>query len=223
MNKLRKNLDLMDFKDFLVLSPNLRKIKLPGEEAHFKLAPVVRMKELENLNIDSQNPRQAAVLSVFYPGREGETRFVLILRKTYKGVHSNQVGFPGGRVEKEDRNLAHTALRETEEEVGIPQEEVEILREMTKLYIPPSNFWVHPFMGIMKKTPVLVPQEDEVESVLEVRLEDFLHDSSMINETLSTSYAKEIEVPAFLLNNYVVWGATAMMLSEMKEILRKLL
>lgn len=223
MNKLRKNLDLMDFKDFLVLSPNLRKIKLPGEEAHFKLAPVVRMKELENLNIDSQNPRQAAVLAVFYPGREGETRFVLILRKTYKGVHSNQVGFPGGRVEKEDRDLAHTALRETEEEVGIPQEEVEILREMTKLYIPPSNFWVHPFMGIMKKTPVLVPQEDEVESVLEVRLEDFLHDSSMISETLSTSYAKEIQVPAFLLNDHVVWGATAMMLSEMKEILRKLL
>ena len=213
----------MDFQDFLSLSPNLRKITLPGEEAHFKLAPMLRMKELENFNIDRQNPKQAAVLSVFYPAESGETNFVLILRKTYKGVHSNQVGFPGGRVEVEDRDLAHTALRETEEEVGIPQHEVEIMREMSRLYIPPSNFWVHPFMGIMKKTPVLVPQEDEVESVLEIKLDEFMSESCLIKETLSTSYAKEIEVPAFLLNGHVVWGATAMMLSEMKEILRQLL
>lgn len=220
---ISKKLDLMNFQDFLNLSPNLRKINLPGDDAHFKLAPMLRMKELENLNIDKQNPKQAAVLSVFYPGPQGETKFVLILRKTYKGVHSNQVGFPGGRVEIEDRNLAHTALRETEEEVGIPQHEVEIVREMTRLYIPPSNFWVHPFMGVMKKTPVLIPQEDEVEAVLEVRLEEFMSESCLIKETLSTSYATNIEVPAFLLNGHVVWGATAMMLSEMKEILRQLL
>lgn len=213
----------MNFRDFLSLSPNLRKITLPGDEAHLKLAPILRMRELENLNIEQQNPKRAAVLSVFYPGLEGETRFVLILRKTYKGVHSNQVGFPGGRVEEQDRDLAHTALRETEEEVGIPQHEVEIVREMSRLYIPPSNFWVHPFMGVMKKTPVLVPQEEEVEAVLEIKLEDFMLDSCLIQETLSTSYAKEIEVPAFLLNGHVVWGATAMMLSEMKEILRQLL
>ncbi|MCC8359230.1 NUDIX hydrolase [Salinimicrobium sediminilitoris] len=213
----------MDFQNFLSLSPKLRKITLPGEEAHFKLAPTLRMKELENLDVDKQNPKQAAVLSVFYPGESGETRFVLILRKTYKGVHSNQVGFPGGRVEVDDRDLAHTALRETEEEVGIPQHEVEIMREMSRLYIPPSNFWVHPFMGVMKKTPVLIPQEEEVESVLEIKLEDFMRDSCLIRETLSTSYAREIEVPAFLLNGHVVWGATAMMLSEMKEILRQLL
>ena len=213
----------MDFQDFLRLSPNLRKITLPGEEAHYKLAPILRMKELEKINIAKQNPRQAAVLSVFYPGQKGETKFVLILRKTYKGVHSNQVGFPGGRVELEDRDLAHTALRETEEEVGIPQNEVEILKEMSRLYIPPSNFWVHPFMGITQKTPVLVPQEEEVEAVLEVKLEDFMNDSCLIQEKLSTSYTKEIEVPAFLLNGHVVWGATAMMLSEMKEILRQLL
>nr|WP_029033866.1 CoA pyrophosphatase [Salinimicrobium terrae] len=213
----------MDFQNFLSLSPNLRKITLPGEEAHFKLAPMLRMRELENLDINSQKPKQAAVLSVFYPGKSGETRFVLILRKTYRGVHSNQVGFPGGRVELDDRDLAHTALRETEEEVGIPQHEVEIMREMTRLYIPPSNFWVHPFMGVMKKTPRLIPQEEEVESVLEITLEEFMSESCLVKETLSTSYAKEIEVPAFLLNGHVVWGATAMMLSEMKEILKQLL
>lgn len=213
----------MDFQNFLNISSKLRKITLPGEESQFKLAPMLRMQELENLNIDQKKPKQAAVMAVFYPGNKRETRFVLILRKTYKGVHSNQVGFPGGRVEVEDRDLMHTALRETEEEVGIPQHEVEVVRELSRLYIPPSNFWVHPFMGVMKKTPVLIPQEDEVEAVLEIDLKDFMSDSCLTSEILSTSYAKEIEVPAFILNGHVVWGATAMMLSEMKDILKKAL
>ncbi len=211
----------MDFQDFLNVSPKLRKITLPGEESHFKLAPLLRLKELENLNIQQKKPSHAAVMAVFYPGVQKETRFVLILRKTYKGVHSNQVGFPGGRVEVEDKNLMHTALRETEEEVGIPRQEVEVVRELSRLYIPPSNFWVYPFMGVMKRTPILIPQEEEVESVLEIKLKDFLSDSCLTTETLSTSYAKEIEVPAFLLSGHVVWGATAMMLSEMKDLLKQ--
>lgn len=213
----------MNFQNFLNISPKLRKIKLPGEVAHFKLAPMLRLQELENLKIEEKNPKKAAVMAVFYPGQQEETKFVLILRKTYQGVHSNQVGFPGGRVEPEDRDLAHTALRETEEEVGIPQHEVEVIKELTRLYIPPSNFWVHPFMGIMKRTPILIPQEEEVESVLEINLLDFLNDSCLTRETLSTSYATEIEVPAFVLGGHIVWGATAMMLSEMKDILEQAL
>ena len=213
----------MEFQKFLDISPKLRKITLPGEEAHYKLAPMLRLRELENVNLEQKKPKQAAVLAVFYPGPAQETRFVLILRKTYKGVHSNQVGFPGGRVEPEDRDLEHTALRETEEEVGIPQQEVEVLRELTRLYIPPSNFWVQPFMGVMQRAPKLIPQEEEVEAVLEIDLDDFLSDSCLTTETLSTSYATNIDVPAFLLNGHVVWGATAMMLSEMKEILKQVL
>lgn len=180
-----------------------------------------RVEEFQNIDIEQQNPKEAAVLAVFYPGARGETRFVLILRKTYKGVHSNQVGFPGGRVEEEDQNLMHTALRETEEEVGIPKREVEVLRELTRLYIPPSNFWVQPFMGVMQRTPRLVPQEEEVEAVLEIDLDDFLRESCLVSKTLSTSYAENVEVPAFLLAGHVVWGATAMMLNEMKEILKQ--
>lgn len=182
-----------------------------------------RFQELKNLDLSKKNPKQAAVLSVFYPGLKDETKFVLILRKTYKGVHSNQVGFPGGRVEEDDIDLIHTALRETEEEVGIPRQEVQVIKELTKLYIPPSNFWVQPYLGIMEKTPNLVPQEAEVEAILEIDLEEFLSDSCMIRQTLSTSYAKNINVPAFLLGGHVVWGATAMMLSEMKDILKQVL
>ena len=184
---------------------------------------MLRLKELENLDIAQKKPKWAAVMAVFYSGPEKQTQFVLILRKTYKGVHSNQVGFPGGRVEVEDQDLAATALRETEEEVGIPRDEVEVLRELTKLYIPPSNFWVQQYIGVMRTTPKLIPQETEVEAVLEITLEDFLSDSCLTTETLSTSYATNIEVPAFLLNGHVVWGATAMMLSEMKEILKQAL
>ena len=213
----------MDFKYFKDKVPNLKKITLPGEEAHYKLAPLFRLQELEKMNQKAPQAKNAGVLSVFYPGREDRVHFVLILRKTYKGVHSNQVGFPGGRVEESDLDLMHTALRETEEEVGIPQSEVTVLKQLTQIYIPPSNFWVYPFMGVMDKTPLLIPQEDEVEEVLEIDLDDFLSDSCLTTQKLSTSYAENVDVPAFMLNGHIVWGATAMMLSEMKDLLKQVL
>ncbi len=195
---------------------------LPGEEAHKKLAPLIRINELKDIDITKKNPHEAGVMAVFYPGDENETRLVLILRKTYKGVHSNQVGFPGGRVEIQDSDLEATALRETEEEVGIPRDEIEVVKKLTKLYIPPSNFWVQPFIGLLSKKPVMIPQESEVEAILEVKLSEFLDDEYMITENLSTSYATNIEVPAYKLNGHVVWGATGMMLSEIREMLLKI-
>lgn len=195
---------------------------LPGEAAHRKLAPLQRINELAHINISERNPQEAGVMAVFYPDLEQATRMVLILRKTYKGVHSNQIGFPGGRVEPEDNDLADTALRETEEEVGIPRENIEIVREMSRLYIPPSNFWVQPYVGLLSETPELRPQESEVEKILEVSLKDFLDDSNIITEKLSTSYATNIDVPAYRLNGHIVWGATGMMLSEIRELLMKI-
>lgn len=162
-------------------------------------------------------------MAVFYPDVKQITHLVLILRKTYRGVHSNQVGFPGGRLEVYDKNLKHTALRETEEEVGISKDEVKVIKKLTKLYIPPSDFWVHPYIGIVDKTPVLKPQESEVEKILEVNLDHFLDDNNLITQKLTTSYAEEIEVPAYFLNGHVVWGATAMMLSELKDLLKEVL
>ncbi len=189
-------------------------------EAQHKLAPLLRIQELARTDINSKKPNKAGVMALFYPNKEEITNLVLILRKTYKGVHSNQVAFPGGRVEDFDKNLKHTALRETEEEVGIPKKDVEVIKKLTKLYIPPSNFWVHPYVGLMSKTPNLIPQESEVEKILEVDLEDFMDEKNLISQQLSTSYAKNIQVPAFQLNGHVVWGATAMMLSELKDLLK---
>lgn len=213
----------MKFQEFRDKSSKLKKISLPGEKAHYKLAPVFRLQELEKSQKQKVDPRDAAVMMVFYPDNEDQVRFVLILRKTYQGVHSNQVAFPGGRVEVEDRDFAHTALRETEEEVGIPQQDIEVIKELTSLYIPPSNFWVRPYVGLMEHTPRLVPQESEVEAILEINLDEFLSESCLTRKTLHTTYAGNIEVPAFLLNDHIVWGATAMMLSEMKELLKEVL
>ncbi len=212
----------MDFFEFKNRISNLKKIDLPGELAHNKLAPSIRVQELKKIDFSAKKTNKAGVMAVFYP-KNSQTYFVLILRKTYKGVHSNQVGFPGGRVEKEDRDLAETALRETEEEVGIPQDKIEVIRELSKLYIPPSNFWVHPFVGILEETPNLIPQESEVEDILEVKLSDFLSEESFVTRNLSTSYMENIDVPAFLLNDQVVWGATGMMLGELREMLQEIL
>ncbi|PTX43371.1 8-oxo-dGTP pyrophosphatase MutT (NUDIX family) [Christiangramia gaetbulicola] len=212
----------MEFEIFKNRISKLKKLQLPGESAHRKLAPLIRINELEEIDMSKRNPQEAGVMAVFYPDMDMETRLVLILRKTYNGVHSNQVGFPGGRVEESDKNLEDTALRETEEEVGIPQNEIEVVRKLTRLYIPPSNFWVQPYLGLMQKTPNMIPQESEVEEILEVKLSDFLNDENVITENLSTSYAKEIEVPAYSLNGHVVWGATGMMLSEIRELLLKI-
>tara|TARA_R100001369_G_scaffold20091_1_gene36651 strand:+ start:131767 stop:132408 length:642 start_codon:yes stop_codon:yes gene_type:complete len=210
----------MNFTEFKYKVSNLKNLDLPGVEAQHKLAPLLRIQELAKLNINAKKPNRAGVMALFYPNKKEITNLVLILRKTYKGVHSNQVGFPGGRVENFDKNLKHTALRETEEEVGVPKTEVEVIKKLTKLYIPPSNFWVHPYVGLINRTPNLIPQLSEVEKILEVDLEDFLDEKNLISQELSTSYAKNIQVPAFSLNGHVVWGATAMMLSELKDLLK---
>ena len=137
-------------------------------------------------------------------------------------MHSAQVSFPGGRFEDGDGSLKETALRETEEEVGVNKQEITVLKELTDIYIPPSNFYVQPYLGLIRATPKFTLQKEEVEELIEVPLDHFLDDSTITIQTLSTSYAKNIKVPAFLLNGHLVWGATAMMLSEVREMIKNL-
>lgn len=183
----------------------------------------MRIQWLKSNEIAKKNPKRAGVMALFYPDVNQNTKLLLILRKTYQGVHSNQIGFPGGKVEEKDENILETALRETHEEVGVTPESVEVLKELSEVYIPPSNFLVQPFMGIYSNPGRFVIQESEVEALVEVYLRDFLDNSNHIEENLSTSYAKSINVPAYKLNGYTVWGATAMMMSEIKELLEQVL
>jgi len=213
----------MDFQEFENKIVKITKMELPGESVQFKMAPIERLAELKKIAIQKQTAKKAGVLALFYPSKENKTTLALILRKTYKGVHSAQIGFPGGKYEEEDASLKETALRETEEEVGVNREVVSILKQLTDVYIPPSNFFVQPFLGIANSTPKFILQEEEVEALVEVPLLHFMDDSIKTIQTLTTSYAKNIEVPAFTLNGYLVWGATAMMLNEIREMLKELL
>ena len=213
----------MDFRDFEKRIVKVTKMELPGETVQFKMAPMERLQELKRVARNQNSAKRAGVLSLFYPSEDFETRLILILRKTYHGVHSAQVGFPGGKLEPEDQNIQDAALRETEEEVGVPRSAISVLKQLTEIYIPPSNFFVQPFLGITTESPKFVPQEKEVEALIEVSLRDFMDDVNIITQTLSTSYAESIEVPAFKLNGHIVWGATAMMLNEVRELLKMVL
>ena len=194
-------------------------MSVPGESSHFVMAPEMRTKELNRLKIEERNPRNAAVMMLFYP-KKAITHIVLILRPTYEGVHSGQIALPGGKVETYDTSYKETALRETEEEIGVFNKTIEVVKTLTRVYIPPSNFWVHPFIGFTDHRPEFVAQEEEVAEVIEVPLSELLNDHNVVPQRLTTSYANDIEVPSFKLNGYTVWGATAMMLSELKIFLK---
>ena len=213
----------MQFNKFKETVVKIKHLELFGEKSHAKMSPPYRMELARKMQEKSKTAKKAGVMALFYPDSEKETNLVLILRKTYKGVHSAQVGFPGGKYEDDDVTLDITALRETEEEIGIEKDSIELLRQLSPLYIPPSNFMVHPFLGLLNHLPKFKKQENEVESILEVSLSDFLSDGSLIQTEVPTSYDVQVEVPAFKLNGHVVWGATAMMLGEIKDLLNEVL
>ena len=212
----------MDFQVFLEYVPKFVDVQLPAREAHFKMVPLERIESLKNQKLDDLNPKTAAVMMLFYP-KNGRTHLVLIVRNSYEGIHSAQIAFPGGKYEANDQNYRNTALRETHEEIGIHPSIVEIVMPFTHLYIQASNFMVYPFLGICKEEIVFVPDGNEVVNIIELPLNDFLNDDLIITTTMSTSYAKNIKIPAFNIEGHIVWGATAMMLNELKEVLKKVL
>lgn len=211
---------LMDFDYFLTHISKLKELPLGGLDSQFKMAPEMR-KKFSFKDIEDQKPKESAVLALFYPDNNQTTNILLMLRASYNGVHSAQISFPGGKKDDHDNDLEFTALRETEEEIGISRTEISIVRKLTKTYIPPSNFWVTPFIGILDKTPTFTTN-NEVEKLIEVPINELLDDDRLISKNLTTSYMKNIDVPCFKLNNYTVWGATAMMLSEIKDLLKSL-
>lgn len=212
----------MDFQEFLEYVPKLMTAELPAEISHIKMAPLERIESLKNFDIGIKKPKIAAVMMLFYP-KNGITHLVLIVRNSYKGVHSAQIAFPGGKYEAHDEIFENTALRETHEEVGIHPNSMEIIKTFTPMYIPPSDFMVHPFLAICKEEIVFIPDVKEVANIIELPLTVFLSDTIITDAKLNTSYANDITVPAFKIEEHIVWGATAMMLSELKDVLRDVL
>lgn len=212
----------MHFDEFLKYTPKIQNVVLPATQAHAKMAPSNRLDLLNNIDFTKLNPKQAAVLMLFYPKRE-QTYLALILRNTYNGVHSSQIAFPGGKVEASDADFSATALRETHEEIGVNPAQINLIRPFTQIYIPPSNFMVYPFMGYSTTELVFALQEEEVAGLVELSLADFLDDRFIENKIMKTSYADAFEVPGFQVAEHFVWGATAMMLSELKETIKMVL
>ena len=208
----------MNFNSFKNKIENLKYAKLGGLDAQFKLAPKMRLK-YDADKIIAKNPIRAAVLALFYPNKNNETCFLLTLRASYKGTHSAQISFPGGKIDKTDLSLKNTALRETFEEVGVAKSSISVIKELTDVYIPPSNFLATPFLGYVSQKPNF-SLNYEVDKTIEVLLKDLLNDCNLSSTNMNTSYMSNVEVPCFKLNDYIVWGATAMMLSEIKELLK---
>lgn len=208
----------MKFELFLKHIETLKNTKLPGIEAQFKLAPKLRL-NYNAKKIKDNDPKIAAVLALFYPNQNNEVTLLLTKRANYNGTHSGQISFPGGKVEQSDLNLKQTALRETYEEVGIIDEDIEVIREFTEVYIPPSNFLVTPFIGIIYNKPVF-KVNSEVAKIIEVPFSKLIDETSIGSIKITNSYMKETSVPCFKIDDSIIWGATAMILSEIREVLK---
>lgn len=212
----------MEFNLLQEILPKIVNEPLPGTAAHAKMAPIGRLPLLEPGYYSQFNPRPSAVLMLCYP-LKGIAHLVLIKRNTYEGIHSAQISFPGGKQETFDAGLEQTALRETNEELGVPIPSISIVKGFSEIYIPPSNFLVMPYLGVCTVRPVFLPDPSEVAEVIELPLSRLLDDALVVENQLETSYSKLMTVPAFQVDNHIVWGATAMMLSELKETIKNAL
>lgn len=201
----------------------LRKIKnagLAGANAHGIFSPPSRPIFTYDQVLE-KNPKFAAVNIVLYL-KDNEWHFPLIVRSTNeRDRHSGQISLPGGKREELDKDFAETAIRETSEEIGIEKHYVRIIRELSPIYIPPSNFYVYPFISYTKKNPEFILQQSEAVEVIEFPITSFLNlpDSP---EIMALPGAGGHEVPVINFNGYIIWGATAMILSEFSQLIKKM-
>jgi 8-oxo-dGTP pyrophosphatase MutT (NUDIX family) len=193
---------------------------LPGTEAQIRMAPTNRLDDIRKMG-EGKMPVKSSVLLLLYPLNESDTGVVFIRRPKYNGVHSGQISFPGGRYEPEDYDLRHTALRESQEEIGVDPQKIEVIGKLTDLYIPPSNHKVSPYVGVMQEKPVFKPDPIEVESILEVALADFLKEDHLQCMPVLLTDGRYLETPCYLINENIIWGATAMMMAEFLECIKK--
>jgi 8-oxo-dGTP pyrophosphatase MutT (NUDIX family) len=189
---------------------------LPGSEVQWALASSDR-----RIKGYPRTPRedavQAAVLILLYP--ENDLIFtVFIQRPDYDGVHGGQISFPGGKQEKSDPDLIKTAIRETSEEIGIRQKDVNVITVLTPLYIAVSNILVTPVIGWMEKRPIFKLQKEEVDFIIEADLRN-LTDPSIIKIKPFEIRGEMIDVKYFAYQDHTIWGATAMILNELLSII----
>jgi 8-oxo-dGTP pyrophosphatase MutT (NUDIX family) len=195
------------------------KSPLPGREAQMKMASARRIKD-GTIYQAPENPRRASVLILLYPVGD-RANLVFIQRNEYDGVHSGQISFPGGEKEPPDKTPEQTALREAWEETGISPESVIVIGELTELYIPPSNFMVRPIVGYCIERPEFNADPGEVQRVIEIGLENLNNQDNITVEKIFIPGGYSITAPCYKVDGDIIWGATAMILSELLEIIKQ--
>lgn len=192
---------------------------LPGEDAQFLMSPFGRQR-IQQIDPEKYNPRKSAVLILLFPEQDS-IRTILIQRPVYTGVHSGQVAFPGGKFEETDTDLQQTALRETFEEVGVPANTVEIIGKLTDLYINPSNFLVSPYIGFVSELPDFIMDAYEVQKIITVDLFSLNDIRIQSEKTITHSSGYKIKTPYYEIESLTVWGATAMIISELNVVVQE--
>ncbi|MBN2610256.1 MAG: CoA pyrophosphatase [Bacteroidales bacterium] len=193
---------------------NELKQALPGSLTQYSMAP-----DMHGIIQGTLQFHEAGVLLLLYPKHDQITT-VFIKRNEYNGPHSGQISLPGGKSEPGDADIIHTALREAEEETGIDRHSVEILGQLTPLDIPVSSFKVFPVIGYTRHAPVFNPDKTEVEYLIETDIKAII-DPSLKKFKIMKIRGFEIEVPYFDIQGNHIWGATAMILAEFIEIIRR--
>lgn len=204
---------------------------LPGKKAHLLMAAIPRFKSLETEGGPPEGAIESAVLVLLYPVNDGKSiddilqwELLVIMRNTYDGVHSGQVAFPGGKCEKEDSSYADTACREAFEELGIESDSYTILGEMTHIYVPPGNFTIYPVLAVSKtdnfsgKNNQYKIAHREVIGYKHIPLPRFapgLIKTSRVQRSLN----EWADAPCYIIDDYLIWGATAMIISELYQLI----
>jgi 8-oxo-dGTP pyrophosphatase MutT (NUDIX family) len=187
---------------------------LPGPAAQVLMSPSSR-----RMPETALPPTKGSVMILLFPVHQ-ECCTLFIKRAKYNGVHSGQISFPGGMHETIDDSRVATALRETEEEIGILRNSITVIGKLTSLHIPVSNVDVLPVVSLLKEKPECVPDPNEVEYVIEAKLSELLHPAAVKRETIRVG-DHEFVAPYYDLRGHHIWGATAMMLSEFLEIVKR--
>ena len=208
----------MDADNFIELLAEALQEYLPGESAHMEMDPL-RPEQRKAFSL-GKSPRESAVL-VLWHWSEGHWQFPLIQRPEYNGMHSGQIALPGGKLEINE-SPRQAALRETKEEIGVNDYDITLIGDLSEIYIPPSNFNIQPVVGFLADTPIYTPDMHEVVDVFDVKMEDLLDDSKRRFAPVRVSSNVKIQAPCFDFDGRIVWGATAMILSELADVIKGL-
>jgi len=206
----------------------------PAEKAQRLMESSARTKEFSFQYKERKKTRVAAVLMLLYPSQSetrdenGKQKFdwglPLVLRPQYEGVHNHggQIGLPGGGREEQDENLMMTAIRETQEEIGVIVPKINILGSLSDLYIPPSDSLVTPFVGFLNAKPSFIPDPKEVARVIEAPLSFLQNPALRMQKQVKLANDVVLDVPYFAVNDDSICGATAMMLSEFLHLIEEI-